>query len=80
MDKNNIVIYGNSGCGWCQKQLEEFGGLVNGLINKGLYIDCADSDNREVCSDVRGTPSWKVNNKLVDSGYKPLEEIIPSFN
>lgn len=75
MEEESIVIYGSSRCGWCKKQVEEFGSLGEHLSNKGLYIDCYDSKNKDVCADVRGTPTWKINGEIVSSGYMKLEDI-----
>ncbi len=76
MEENNVVIYGSSRCGYCQKQLEEFNDFVDFLYEKELYVDCANSLNKEKCADVQYTPTWKKNGKIIDSGYRPIEEII----
>jgi len=80
MEENNIVIYGSSSCGWCKKQKEEFGNLIDYLDLNSLYVDCANPSNKNICADVKGTPSWKQNEKIVHAGYMPLKEIIPAFN
>jgi hypothetical protein len=79
MEKNNIIIIGSSRCGWCKRQLEEFGNIADSLIDKGLYLDCVDPQNREICMRVEGTPSWMVNGEIVTSGYMPLDRIKESF-
>lgn len=75
MEDNNLVIYGVSGCGWCKKQLEEFNEFSEYLKSSGLYIDCGLSKNSNVCSDVRGTPTWKKDDAIITSGYRPLSDI-----
>lgn len=79
MEDNNIVILGSSSCGWCKKQLEEFGSFYNILIEKELYLDCMKEINREICSGISGTPSWMINGKVISSGYKPLVIINEEF-
>jgi hypothetical protein len=80
LEENNIKIYGKTGCGWCTKQLNEFGDFQDSIKELGLYIDCADSNNKAICSDIKATPTWKMNNKIINTGYLQLKDIEKSYN
>jgi len=48
-------FYGKSGCGWCNKQKELFGGTLNRIV----FLDCAE-DAKESCDqlEVNAFPTW----------------------
>ena len=39
---NKIYMLYNSECGWCEKQIEDFGEDWNRYLNKGLTINCKE--------------------------------------
>lgn len=80
MENEKLQIFGMQTCGWCIKQKEEFGDLIEHTILKGLYIECSDSKNKELCSDVKYTPTWKKNGKIISTGYVPLDSIEEYFS
>jgi len=56
---NSSTLYATEWCGYCQKQKSLFGTNVN-LLN---VVDC-DKD-KELCimENIKGFPTWKINNK-----------------
>lgn len=80
MENEKLSIYGSSSCGYCTKQLNEFGNFQNYLKENGFYFDCKDKSNLKVCSDIKYTPTWKKNGEIITSGYIPLENIQESFS
>ena len=74
-EEMGVVIYGVSECSWCQKQLQEFGDYADYMKDKGLYVDCSIKKEINDCQDVKVTPTWKEDGKIVYEGYLPLEQI-----
>lgn len=79
MEETKLVIIGSSKCGWCQKQLEEFGTLSKSLIDKNLYIDCATKPE-DICYKIEGTPSWSIDGEIKDSGFKSIDDLFNSIS
>jgi len=75
-EEYGIVIYGQSGCSACIKQLEEFGVYADIVKEKGIYVDCSAESGRYDCQDVRVTPTWKEKGTIVQEGYVPLSQIL----
>ncbi len=74
MKENNIVIYGLSTCGWCEKLLKEFKPYQEKVIEEGLFIHC-DLTQDMGCIGVESIPAWKKDGNIIRLGYLPLEEI-----
>ena len=65
---DNSVLYIQKGCPHCEKQLKLFGNNKEFL----KVIDCWN--NYKECQDIRGVPTWKVDNKNF-YGIKSSEEL-----
>lgn len=55
----NSVLYVQLGCSHCEVQKEMFG-------ENQKYLNTVDCFyNNEECSEIKGTPSWKIDGKIV---------------
>ena len=64
----NSILYVQSGCPHCEKQLELFGDNRKYLN----IIDCIDSP--EKCQNIIGVPTWIINGKQY-SGVQSIEKL-----
>ena len=64
----NSILYVQSGCPHCEKQLELFGDNKKYLN----IIDCIDSP--EKCQNIIGVPTWIINGKQY-SGVQSIEKL-----
>lgn len=72
---NDVKIYGSYTCGWCVKQINEFGDYKGFLIDFGLFVDCKDPLNRKICKGIESTPTWKKGDEIINLGYIPINKI-----
>lgn len=65
--KQEATMYGAEWCGYCRKEIKEFGSVWE--ILKNNYVDC--SEDPQKCEDVPGYPFWKFKNGNTVRGYTP---------
>ena len=71
---NNIAVYGDSKCPYCQKQLREFKPYETKAIEERVFVFC-DLTLDMGCVGIEYVPTWRENGEIVYVGYLPLEEI-----
>lgn len=65
---NRSVLYTQLGCPACEEQEKVFGNH----ISKMKIIDCFY--NISLCSNIRSTPTWMINNSYIEGIYN-IEEL-----
>jgi len=61
----NSILYVQVGCPHCRTQEEMFGENLEHIT----IVDCWEQ--KELCTDIIGTPSWKISNEI----YRGVREI-----
>lgn len=67
---NKSIIYSQLGCSHCIKQEKEFGKYKD-LLNK---IDCFYNESICINKQIRVTPTWEVDGKLIE-GYYNIKDL-----
>ncbi|HKL24359.1 MAG TPA: thioredoxin domain-containing protein [Candidatus Nanoarchaeia archaeon] len=70
LSENDVIMYGTDWCSYCQKQKSLFGKSFD-YVN---YINCDSNKRKCVENNVKGYPTWKINNQTY-SGVRPLESL-----
>ena len=70
LSSKGVKFYGSKYCGYCKKQKEIF---RNAIIYID-YIECTKSENKEVCSKLRGVPAWDINGEIY-YGLQSLDKL-----
>lgn len=71
LKENNVVVYGNRGCGHCVNLVESFGGYD---VVDGLYVECPEE--RERCDEEKKTtyvPEIQIAGDLYEGGRLPSQ-------
>lgn len=70
LQDKHAVLYVTKHCGWCERQIKEFGSYISLL----KVVDCSLNDNENVCSDIEKFPTWIIkDNKF--TGYHTIDEL-----
>lgn len=65
-----VTMFGTEWCIHCQRQKQLFGEDFNNVN----YVDCDKDSNTCKENNIRGYPTWKINNKYY-SGVRELNEL-----
>jgi len=67
---NNSVLYVSKTCKVCKKQKE----ILDDYIDEFTIIECTKKENLEKCLEIKGVPTWKINNEYYP-GLKTLNKL-----